>query len=229
MRRFTNKTTTSWIFDLDNTLYSEECNLFKQIDERMGSFVAQLLDIDRVEARRIQKDYYHRYGTTLSGLMAEHVLDPHAYLDFVHDIDYSILQLLPELRAAISKLEGSKYIFTNGSRQHGECVAEKLGLLDLFNDVFDIVDAQFIPKPKAPAYDLFLKRHNVDPQKAVMFEDLHVNLQVPYVLGMSTVLVQTNGTDHPEKRAQQAWTDKPDHVHFETNNLTNFLTLLTAE
>jgi len=229
MNRLLNKTNLTWIFDLDNTLYPDECNLFAQIDERMGRFVAQLLDVDPIKARRIQKDYYHRYGTTLNGLMAEHVLDPHYYLEFVHDIDHSILPKLPELREAIHQLEGAKYIFTNGSRKHAELVAEKLGILDEFNDVFDIVDAQFIPKPKATAYDIFVRRHGVNPPDAIMFEDLHINLQVPYMLGMSTVLVKTSSMDHPGKRDQQAWTKKPDHVHFETKNLTEFLTSFISQ
>ncbi|MEM7192016.1 MAG: hypothetical protein AAF405_03955, partial [Pseudomonadota bacterium] len=33
----------TWVFDLDNTLYPAECNLFAQIDHRMGAFIAENL------------------------------------------------------------------------------------------------------------------------------------------------------------------------------------------
>ena len=132
----------NWIFDLDNTLYPAECNLFAQIDERMGRFIAKLLDVDRVAARKVQKDYYYRYGTTLNGLMREHKLDPHIYLDYVHDIDHSVLPDLPELNSALDALPGRKFIFTNGSAAHGENVAAALGILDVFDGIFDIAAAR---------------------------------------------------------------------------------------
>lgn len=223
------KTIKAWIFDLDNTLYPAECNLFAQIDERMGSFIANLLSVDRVEARRVQKDYYHRFGTTLNGLMQEHGLDPHSYLDFVHDIDHSVLPELPELRSALDQLAGEKYIFTNGSRKHGEQVAEALGILDVFSGVFDIAAAGFTPKPKAPAYDRFLQHHNVLASEAAMFEDLHPNLQVPHELGMATVLVHSTYMDHPSQKERLTWRHRPDYIHHETDDLTGFLKDVMAE
>ena len=217
MKEFPTERINSWIFDLDNTLYPAECNLFAQIDERMGRFISNLLDVDRVEARRVQKDYYFKYGTTLNGLMQEHGLDPHDYLDFVHDIDHSALPQLPELKTALDQLEGKKFIFTNGSKRHGERVAEELGILDAFDGIFDIAAASFTPKPNKEAYDLFLKHHNVSPERAVMFEDLHPNLQAPHVLGMATVLVNSTYDDHP------SWDKLPDYIHHETDDITGFL------
>ena len=213
----------NWIFDLDNTLYPAECNLFAQIDERMGSFIAELLDVDRTQARKVQKDYYFRYGTTLNGLMREHQLDPHIYLDYVHDIDHSVLPDLPELNSALAALPGRKFIFTNGSAAHGENVAAALGILDVFDSIFDIAAADFTPKPNKPAYDQFLKHHNVLPQNSIMFEDLHPNLKVPHELGMSTVLVHSNYEDHPAQRERLNWENLPDYIHHETTNLVEFL------
>lgn len=227
MTRTFPKTLTSWIFDLDNTLYPAECNLFAQIDERMGRFISDFLDVDRVEARRVQKDYYYRYGTTLNGLMQEHKLDPHLYLDFVHDIDHSALPKLPGLEAALSRLEGRKFIFTNGSARHGEKVAAALGILDKFDGIFDIAAADFIPKPNKAAYATFLKRHNVKAEQAVMFEDLHPNLKVPHEMGMTTVLVHSTYHDHPSQRERLSWQVRPEYIHHETEDLTGFLTTLT--
>lgn len=223
MDRFLQSDINSWIFDLDNTLYPAECNLFAQIDQRMGAYIAKLLDLDLVAARKVQKDYYYRYGTTLNGLMQDKKIDPHDYLDFVHDIDHSAVPELPLLRAELARLEGRKFIFTNGSTRHGERVAEKLGVLDLFDGIFDIAAADFTPKPNGAAYDRFLKRHAVTPGQAVMFEDLHHNLKAPHERGMTTVLVNSSYNDHPSQKERQGWTALPDYVHFETDDLTGFL------
>lgn len=223
MQHFEDRQIRNWIFDLDNTLYPAECNLFAQIDQRMGAYISRLLDVDLIEARRVQKDYYHRYGTTLNGLMQVHKLDPHDYLDFVHDIDHSVLPVLPELAAEIGKLPGRKFIFTNGSTRHGERVAERLGILDLFDGIFDIAAADFTPKPNGLAYERFLQRHEVAPKEAVMFEDLHPNLKEPHLRGMTTVLVNSTYQDHPSQKDRQSWTALPDYIHYETDDLTGFL------
>ena len=84
-----------WLFDLDNTLYPADCNLFAQIDVRMGEYISTRLGVDRSEARWIQKAYYFQYGMTLRGLMLEHRIAPRDYLEFVHDIDDSPANLRP--------------------------------------------------------------------------------------------------------------------------------------
>ena len=127
--------TDAWIFDLDNTLYPAECNLFAQVDHRMGAFIAHYLGVPYAHARHLQKSYYRQFGTTLAGLMAVHKLDPAEFLAYVHDIDLSVVAEAPELRAAIAALDGRRLIYTNGSRLHAERVASKLGVLDLFEDM----------------------------------------------------------------------------------------------
>ena len=221
MERFSK--TRAWIFDLDNTLYPAECNLFAQVDQRMGEFISNYLGLPFEEARRIQKEYYVTYGTTLSGLMAEHGLKPEKFLDYVHDIDVSMLPRSPELAAAIEVLPGEKYIFTNGSRGHAENVAGQIGILEMFDDVFDIGAAGFVPKPEAEAYDKFLSAHNVTPHEAAMFEDMPHNLQTPHDLGMVTVLVHSSFFDHPIQQQISEWTAPPDHVHHMTEDLLGFL------
>ena len=221
MERFSH--TRAWIFDLDNTLYPAECNLFAQIDRRMGEFIAGFLDLPFDEARKIQKSYYREYGTTLSGLMAVHGLEPERFLNFVHDIDVSVVPRSPELAAALEALPGEKYIFTNGSRAHAENVAGQLGVLDAFDGVFDIGDSGFVPKPDPSAYDSFLKAHNVTAQEAAMFEDMPHNLEAPHALGMVTVLVHSEYYDHPIQHAIKQWKTPPEHVHHMTEDLLGFL------
>jgi len=215
--------TRAWIFDLDNTLYPAECNLFAQVDQRMGEFVSDLLDLPFDEARKVQKAYYVGYGTTLAGLMAEHGLKPERFLDYVHDIDVSMVPRAPELGDAIHLLPGEKYIFTNGSRSHAENVAGQLGILDRFDDVFDIGAAGYVPKPEAEAYDKFLRAHNVTAHEAAMFEDMPHNLESPHRLGMITVLVHSSFYDHPIQHQIKEWTSPPDHVHHMTEDLKGFL------
>jgi putative hydrolase of the HAD superfamily len=179
----------TWVFDLDNTLYPANSGIFDQIDDRMTAFLAHRYGIDGLSARALQKYYYRTHGTTLRGLMAEDALDPADFLAFVHDIDHSTLVPAPDLAAAIARLPGRRFVLTNGSRRHAENVAGKLGLLDLFEDVFDIAAAQFIPKPARETYDAFLKQFSIEPRRAAMFEDLSRNLIAPHQLGMRTVLV----------------------------------------
>ena len=216
-------TVESWIFDLDNTLYPSECNLFAQIDQRMGAFLAEFLGVDLEAARRVQKEYYHRYGTTLAGLMAEHKLPPERFLDYVHDIDLAPVCASPQLGAALERLPGKKFIFTNGSRQHAERVAEKLGVLHHFDELFDIVAGEYVPKPSRDAYDRFLRAHGVAAAGAAMFEDIPHNLEAPHALGMATVLVRSTYLDHPSQKAIAEWRVLPPHVHHITADLTGFL------
>src|SRR5689334_15812354 len=166
----------TWVFDLDNTLYPHHLNLWQQVDERIRDYIVRLLNLSRDDAFRLQKDYYRRYGTTLRGLMLEHGLEPDEFLDFVHQIDHSPLEANPALGAAIEKLPGRKLILTNGTRKHAEAVLYRLGIHEHFEDVFDIIAAELEPKPSPQTYDRFLARHETDPSKAAMFEDLARNL-----------------------------------------------------
>lgn len=215
--------TRDWIFDLDNTLYPAESNLFAQVDQRMGGFIAELLGVPFAEARRIQKDFYYRYGTTLSGLMQEHGITPEAFLDYVHDIDLAPISPAPQLAAAITALPGRKFVFTNGSLRHAERVTEKLGIAHVFDDVFDIAAAGYVPKPNAEAYAAFSKRFGIAPDAAAMFEDLPHNLEAPHALGMVTVLVRSSFADHPSQAKIDAWDTLPVHVHHYTEDLTGFV------
>ena len=212
----------TWIFDLDNTLYPHEARVWPQVDERITLYLMGLFGLDGLSARALQKHYYHRYGTTLRGLMAEHGIDAEAFLDFAHDIDHSAIELNPGLGDAIARLPGRKLILTNGSRRHAESVAVKLGIFQYFEDVFDIQAAGFVPKPERRAYELFLDRHRVDPAGAAMFEDIAKNLVVPHELGMTTCLVLPGTVDPFRDRFEQEAVVAP-HVDHVTTDLAGFL------
>ena len=222
--------TQVWIFDLDNTLYPIECNLFGQVDRRMGEFIARFLGVPFEYARHLQKTYYRQFGTTLCGLMQVHGMDPQPFLDYVHDLDLSGLVEHPELALQIQRLPGRKLIFTNGSRAHAERVAGKLGILHLFDAIFDICAAGYVPKPTPACYDHFLKAHDVSAPLAAMFEDIPSNLEAPHALGMTTVLVHAVGNhDHPIQQKIRGWVEPPAHIHYMTDNLAAFLAKISAQ
>ena len=221
--------TQIWIFDLDNTLYPAECNLFAQVDQRMGEFIAKYLGVPFEYARHLQKSYYRQFGTTLTGLMQVHKLKPQAFLEYVHDIDLSVVPAHPELAAAIARLPGRRLIFTNGSRWHAERVAAKLGVLDLFEAIWDIEACGFVPKPHADSYASLLAAHGIAGASAAMFEDMPHNLEEPHALGMTTVLVHSSYMDHPVQQKIREWREPPEHVHHMTENLTGFLAALKFE
>ena len=206
----------AWIFDLDNTLYPASCNLFDQVDRRIGEFMVQFLHIGADEARRLQKQYFRDYGTTLRGLMTRHAVAPRRFLDYVHAIDVSPVPPSPALDAALGRLEGRKIIFTNGSEAHAENVMARLGVGRHFAGVFDIVAAAYLPKPEPAAYASLVERHRVDPRAAAMFEDLPRNLAPAAALGMTTVLVRSDAD------WAQAGADG-DHIHHVTDDLVAWL------
>ena len=212
----------TWIFDLDNTLYPHEARVWPQVDERITLYIANLFGLDGLSARALQKYFYHRYGTTLSGLVEEYGVDPYEFMDFAHDIDHSEIEVNPALGEAIERLPGRKLILTNGSRKHAENVAEKLGILDHFEDVFDIAAADFVPKPDKRAYARFLEKHVVDPAAAAMFEDIAKNLVVPHELGMTTTLVIPRTIDPFRETFEQEAVAAP-HIDHITNDLAGFL------
>ncbi len=213
----------TWVFDLDNTLYPHDLNLWQQIDDRIRQFVADFLKVTKEDAFRLQKDYYRRYGTTMRGLMAEHGMKPDDFLEFVHAIDHSPLVPNPELGDAIERLPGRKLILTNGTRKHADAVIRRLEIDKHFEDVFDIAAADLDPKPLPQVYDRFLQRHGVDPLKAAMIEDLARNLEVPHALGMTTVLVVPPATREVFREGWElAGRDAP-HVDHVTDDLAAFL------
>ena len=180
----------NWIFDLDNTLYSPEEEIFSQIDERMTKFITDKFKINNEEAFNIQKKYFLEYGTTLSGLMKKNNIDSDEFLEFVHDIDLDILKPDKKLNKIISNLPGKKFIFTNGSKKHAQNVLKKLEMNAIFDDIYDIKDSNFIPKPNMESYTTFINKMGIDVNKSIMFEDIARNLQPAKELGIISVLIQ---------------------------------------
>ena len=206
----------AWIFDLDNTLYPASINLFVQIDARIKGFISQLLKLPPDEAFILQKKYYRAHGTSLRGLMIHHDVNPDEYLDYVHDIDHSVLRPDTALSAALAALPGRKFVFTNGSTRHAERTLERLGVAAHFSGIHDIRAGNYVPKPDPATYAALVAKHAIKPTCAAMFEDLHVNLKPAAALGMTTVFISSGD-------GRVAPGDDLSHCHYVTDSLIDWL------
>lgn len=178
------------LIDLDNTVYPEDSKIFHQIDVRMKSFIAKELKVTLEEAFKIQKKYFLNNGTTLRGLMLYHNIEPSPFLNFVHDIDLNTIKLNKKLINLIENFKGRKIIFTNGSYNHAIKVLEKVGILNYIDNIFDIVDAEYLPKPNLITYKKVVKKFDLNCENTIMIDDLPNNLKTAKKLGMMTVLIK---------------------------------------
>jgi putative hydrolase of the HAD superfamily len=184
----------NWIFDLDNCLYPASAGLFELIDQRMGAYIQRLLDCDSVEARRVQKHHFHTHGTTLAGLMKDHGVDPHDFLNDVHAIPLDRIQCDESLASSLGRLPGRKFVFTNGDATYARRVLDAIGVNDRFDDLHDIHASSYKPKPDPHGYELLCERFGIDPAEALLADDMAANLKPAKALGMTTVWVD-NGSE----------------------------------
>lgn len=182
----------AWVFDLDNTLYPATDKLFVQVSRRIRDYIARFLGLDADAAYRLQKDYFLRYGTSLRGMMTEHGMDPRPFLDYVHDVDITVIDPDPGLDAALSGLAGRKIIFTNASRDHAERVLGRLGVAGHFEAIFDVADSDFVPKPEPGPYTAMVRRHALAAAASAMVDDIARNLAPAAALGMTTVWLRND-------------------------------------
>ena len=205
-----------WIFDLDNTLYADETKVFDQVDKKMSKYISEKLNVNITEAKEIQKNYFHKYNTTLNGMIKNHKIDANEFLEFVHDIDVNFLKKNYGLGEELKKLDGKKIIYTNGSKKHALNVTKKIGIDQYFDGIFDIVDSNFVPKPLIEPYKKLVKKHKIDPKLCVFIEDIARNLKPAYEMGMKTIWIENS----------EPWAKKfsdGDFINYRTNNLTEFL------
>ena len=205
-----------WLFDLDNTLYSGDTKVFDQVDKKMSKFISDKLNVSIDEARKIQKNYFHEYNTTLNGMIKNHKIDADEFLEFVHDVDLNFLKADKPLEIELTNLTGKKFIFTNGSKAHAANVTKRIGIDKLFDGVFDIVESDFIPKPSIEPYKKIIEKYKIEPQYCIFIEDIARNLKPAHELGMKTVWIINN-----EPWAAE-YSDS-DFINYKTDNLAKFL------
>ena len=223
MTKLRNKINT-WIFDLDNTLYSADSGIFQQVHILMGDFVSQHLNIELQEAKLLQKKYYKQHGTTLRGMMDNHGVDPDHFLTEVHKLDYSIVEPNKNLNQQLEKLEGRKIIYTNANRQHVDDVLKRLELTHMFKEIFDIKNANYIPKPEITPYQQIIKNFDIDISSAIMFDDIAKNLVPAKNVGFTSVWVDVGYENFSDDVV-----NSKQYLDYETKNISNFLNQVNME
>ena len=166
------------LFDCDGVLYQDLEAVFGQVSRKMTEYISNKLDVDLKKAKELQTNYFHKYNTSLNGLMIHHDIDPKEFLDFVHDIDLSFLEKDTALRYELENINLRKFVFTNGSHDHVKHITSTLGIEDQFEGIFDIVDAEYHPKPESKAFDLMIEKFKVDPKETLYIEDIAKNLSI---------------------------------------------------
>src|SRR5579872_4204114 len=211
----------TWVFDLDNTLYPASSGLFPLVQERMNEYIARLLDVSLDEAKALRARYFREHGTTMHGLMAVHRVDPHEFMAFVHDVDLSVVPANPALIAALAGLSGRKLVYTNGSVGHAENLLAHLGISHFFDDIFDIVASDFMPKPAMAPFRSFVQRYGLEPRRSLMVEDMAKNLAPAAELGMTTAWVKTDVD-------WAAIASDADYIHHVVEDVAGFLAAAVA-
>ena len=208
----------TWIFDLDNTLYSADSGIFQQVHKLMGKFIVEHLNVNINEAKNLQRKYYKKHGTTLRGLMDNHGIDPDFFLEEVHNLDYSIVSPNLKLAKNLENLNGKKFIFTNANKKHADIILDKLQIANLFEGIFDIKMANYIPKPEIQTYEKLIETYNINPNKTIMFDDIAKNLVPASKIGFTTVWINVGHENFSDDIASSK-----KYLDHQTKDLSNWL------
>ena len=209
----------NWIFDLDNTMYDINLGLFKKISNRITDFIMSKYSLDIDQAKKIQKEYYLKYGLTLRGLIVEKKIDPEEFLDYVHDVEHPELEKNDQLISKIRILEGKKIIFTNATSKHAKKILKILELEHDFDQIIDIKDLEYIPKPDKRSYKKLLECLNLNKEnldKTIFFEDTVKNLIPAKELGITTVWMKNSINE-------KDFMKNCNFIDYSFNNLNEFL------
>ena len=204
------------LFDCDGVLYQDLEAVFGQVSRKMTEYISNKLNVDFKKAKELQTNYFHKYNTSLNGLMIHHEIDPKEFLDFVHDIDLSFLEKDTALRHELENINLRKFVFTNGSHDHVKHITTTLGIDDQFEGIFDIVDAEYHPKPEAKAFDLMIEKFKIDPKETLYIEDIAKNLSIGKERGTITAWL-INNEEWGKKESDK------EYIDYKIENLTLFL------
>ena len=204
------------LFDCDGVLYQDLEAVFGQVSKKMTEYISKKLNIDLIKAKELQTNYFHKYNTSLNGLMIHHDIPPREFLDYVHDIDLSFLEEDKTLKYELENIKLNKYVFTNGSKEHVKNITTHLGIDDQFDGVFDIVDAEYHPKPEAKAFDLMVQKFKIDPNETLYIEDIAKNLSIGKKRGTITAWL-INDEYWGKKESEK------DYIDYKIENLSLFL------
>ena len=204
------------LFDLDGVLYQDLESVFGQVSRRMTEYISKKLNLNLKKAKELQTNYFHKYNTSLNGLMKHHNIEPEDFLKYVHNIDLSFMSKDVVLRNELQNLNLKKFIFTNGSKDHANNIITHLGINDMFDGLFDIVDSEFSPKPTAKAFDLMVEKFKINPKETLYIEDIAKNLSIGKERGAITAWL-INDEYWGKKESDK------DFIDFKVENLSLFL------
>ena len=183
--------------DLDGTLYPGDNGIWDLIAARMETYMHEVIGIPEELVPETRKNYFLEYGTTLSGLMMNHEIDPGDFLAFVHDVpvgDY--LKPDHQLRKMLEAIPQPKWILTNSDKPHATRVLGALELNDLFEDIFDITIMNYQNKPNPAVFQkALIFAGNLPPDQCVFVDDIPHNVAQAKALGWRTVLVGNKQND----------------------------------
>ncbi len=207
-----------WIFDIDDTLYPKSSGLDKIIQDSITAHICKYLGVDEEKARELCVEYYHQYGSTICGLMQTTDIKPRKFVREVHqNLDLSCIRPNPRMNAAMAKIPGRKYVFTNGSYCHGLRICKKLGIEKNIDGFFGAQSTNFIPKPDPRAFKEFFERYRIDPEAAIFFDDSFRNLESIHKMGTKTVWVAESEQELDNYKILPAYVD------YATADITSWL------
>jgi putative hydrolase of the HAD superfamily len=187
-----------WIFDLDNTLFNATKHVYPWMKAAMECYIQEHLGLSAQEAQALRNLYRRQYGSTMTGLLRHHAIDPHDFVRSIHPFT-ELPGMVPgnaHLKAVLAALPGEKFVYTNAARFYAQEVLRLLGVSAHFQGLFTIEDAGFAAKPDRNAFKKMLKRFAVTKESAVFVEDQARNLETAKAFGVKTVLVHPAPTPY---------------------------------
>ena len=185
-----------WLFDLDNTLHDAGAQIFGEVNRTMSAYVQRELGVSAVEADRLRRHYFLRYGATLLGLVRHHGVNSAHFLHDTHRFP-DLSQQVTGQRAdfeVLRRLPGRKYVLTNAPRDYALRVLRLLRIERHFDGVLSIEDMAMFghlrPKPDARMFQRMAVRLRVHPQRCILVEDTLVHQKAARAVGMHTVWMQ---------------------------------------
>jgi len=158
--------------------------------------MTESLSINSQDVNQMRVRYFYEYGTTLNGLMKHHNVDPIDYLEFVHDIpleDFIVPnQILGDF---FEKASSTNVIFSNAYYPYIKKILSLLSVDEYFDNIHDIVDFEFTPKPFALPYKKVIEKYRFKPEDIILIDDSVPNLNKAKEFNMKTIFVGNKKMD----------------------------------
>jgi putative hydrolase of the HAD superfamily len=192
------------LFDLDGTLYDNDCGYQEEIHCNILRFMveAQGGKFDAIttmeQAQRVWQPIFEKYNSTRRGMIHEgYVIDCKYWDIFVRQGAEKYFSKDMQLRSFLQSFPSRirKVIFTNAPESSATEILELLGIRDLFDDILgtDFMESKCC-KPEKEAFIKVLQYLKVPPSeyhKVCYLEDSLKNLKAGKALGFRTVFVMS--------------------------------------